>query len=120
MNNPPETWQWFGNAGHLCVASDCLFHLTTKVGDYLISTVGDWRPYYCGVRVEEPEEVGRDRLYETMVFKAGKLCDCGCGLPMISGSELLCIPSNTAGEANRAHLETCRKIANGYNLTENE
>jgi len=50
--------------------------MTTKVGRYLVSTVGDYRPRDS----EKAEELGYQRLYETMVFKASKPCqEEGCG-----------------------------------------
>ena len=39
-----ENWKWFGNAGHLCISQYCRFHLCTKIGKYLISTVGEYLP----------------------------------------------------------------------------
>lgn len=122
MNNPVDTWKWFGHAGHLCVAHECRFHLTTLIGDFLISTVGAWHPIVNGKHADEPDRIGHDRLYETMVFKAGEPCTCGCcgGLPNIRGNELLFKAANTAGEANKNHLEYYLKIANGYCPNENE
>ena len=38
-----------GYAGHLSDAAHCLFHLNTRVGDYRISTVGNWHPDIAGV-----------------------------------------------------------------------
>ncbi len=98
MNN----WKWFGHAGHLVVGDKCRFHLTTKVGRYLVSTVGEYWPERSSreihAKVYDPkwlaenqhlkgdefdhaymkkfgfETIGYDRKYETMVFKAGKAC----------------------------------------------
>lgn len=97
-----KDWQWFGHAGHLCVGQWCRFHLCTKVGGFLVSTVGEYWPER-GVReihaeVHDPkwlndnrhlkgdtfnsaymkrfgfEEIGCGRKYETMVFPAGVPC----------------------------------------------
>src|SRR6266446_3892048 len=90
-----DKWQWFGNVGHLCVGRWCRFHMTTKVGEYLVSTVGEYvhpRHSNGSERAEADwlkdnwpgENIGCDRKYETMVFKARAPCkakDCGCGLP---------------------------------------
>lgn len=63
MIHPPDTWVWCGEAGHFICASDCRFHLCTRVGNHRISTVGDYRP-----RGGERQEIGYKRFYETMVF----------------------------------------------------
>lgn len=96
--------EWFGHAGHFIAARRCNFHLTTRVGDYLVSTVGDWR---LDDGSKEPTEIGYGRLYETMVFRAGKPCDaegCHCGLPEISGRELDIAGYNTGREARDGHM----------------
>lgn len=100
--------RWFGNAGHFICAQWCRFHLTTQVGKYLVSTVGEYWPERSSreihARVYDPgwlmanahrkgdefdfyymqrfgfQEIGCGRKYETMVFKAGKPCAAkGCG-----------------------------------------
>jgi hypothetical protein len=134
---PKAEWRWFGNAGHFICAEWCRFHLCTQVGEYLVSTVGEYVPDE-GVREiiaqsrgivlkgrgDERrtdymrkigfEEIGCDRLYETMVFRAGKPCSsaaCGCGLPAIDGSELDSLSYNTAKAATAGHVELCEKWA---------
>jgi hypothetical protein len=96
----------YGNAGHLCVSHCCEFHLTTKVGKYLVSTVGEYRSPFDE---DKFTEIGCGRLYETMVFKAGKLCECGCGLPTTNGEELDMRGYNTAQAANHGHAKMCHK-----------
>lgn len=107
MEIPVSEWKWFGNAGHLCVAQWCRFHLCTQVGDLLISTVGEYWPERAVREIHAQvhdlkwlsenhrlkgdnfdaaymkrfgyEEVGCDRKYETMVFDAGSPCQAeGC------------------------------------------
>ena len=109
-------WQWFGNAGHLIVGQSCRFHLCTQVGDYLVSTVGEYWPERGSrevhAQVHDPkwliknqdlkgdyfdhaymsrfgyEEVGCGRKYETMVFRAGKPCaDPKCGCGLPTPTE---------------------------------
>lgn len=130
-----EKWEWFGHSGHLIVGHLCRFHLCTKVGSYLVSTVGEYFPdapiremfaKHRGIELEGRgdarqvdymkkigfEEIGADRLYETMTFKAGKPCDapdCGCGLPKIDGHELDTDGYNDAGAATKGHREMCLK-----------
>jgi hypothetical protein len=54
------------------------------------------------------DEVGCDRKYETMVFRAGDPCSaegCGCGLPEIDGVELDFAGYNDAKSATEGHYE---------------
>ncbi len=130
-------WVWFGSAGHFIAAQWCRFHLTTKVGPWLVSTVGEYVPdskvrdifaesrgiVLAGrgdareadwLRKVGFEEIGFGRKYETMVFRAGKPCssaDCGCGLPQITGEELDVRGYNDAASATRGHMEFCVKWA---------
>jgi hypothetical protein len=137
-----KDWKWFGNAAHFICGNNCRFHMATVVGDYLVSTVGQlWSSRgsrEIHAQVHDPawlsenqhlrgdhfdhaymqkfgyEDIGCDRKFETMVFKAGKICiakGCDCGLPTIEGSELDFNGYNTAGEATRGHMELCRKWA---------
>lgn len=141
-----SNWKWFGHAGHFICGHQCRFHLATKVGKYLVSTVGELWPERGSreihAKVHDPqwlaenihlkgdifdhaymsrfgfEEVGCDRKYETMVFLAGKPCkskSCGCGLPVISGSELDFQGYNNAGDATRGHLKLCQKWSKKQN-----
>ena len=103
---PRSDWKWFGNAGYLIVGHMCRFHLCTQVGGYLISTVGQYWPERPSreihASVYDPEwlsrnrhrqgddfdhaymkrfgyeEIGCGRTFETMVFRAGPICKCGC------------------------------------------
>jgi hypothetical protein len=96
-------WKWFGSAGHLIVGQWCRFHLCTQVGDYYVSTVGEYWPERVvreiHAKVHDPnwlvtnghrrgddfdaaymnkfgfESIGIDGdIYETMVFRAGEPC----------------------------------------------
>lgn len=101
--------EWFGHAGHLCVSRWCNFHLTTRVGAYLVSTVGDYRTKDDATR---PTDIGVGRLYETVVFRAGKPCSakgCACGMPEIDGNEIDFEPYNSAKDARDGHLRLVRK-----------
>ncbi len=121
-----DDWEWFGKSGHYICGQWCRFHLCTKVGKYLISTVGEYVHPRHGKGVEQDEaawlaenspgeDIGYNRKYETMVFIAGEMCNnlkCDCGQPKHDGSELDFAGYNMAGEATRGHLEMCRKYAN--------
>ena len=134
---PVEKWRWFGTAAHLIVGHDCRFHLATVIGKYLVSTVGQYLPdlriremfaQHRGVVLEGRgdarradymrkigyETIGADRLFETMVFKAGKPCKakgCACGLPETNGCDLDFAGYNTVGEATAGHIAMCQKWA---------
>lgn len=118
-------WKWFGVAAHFCCGQWCRFHMATQVGEYLISTVGEYvHPRHSnGSEAEEArwlsenwpgEDIGMDRKYETMVFRAGKPCTsagCGCGVPEIGevcdgfGSY------NDRASAQAGHLCLCNEYA---------
>lgn len=138
LKAPPETWQWYGNAGHFICADDCRFHLTTRVGPWMVSTVGEMFPQESvreiyaktrGVtlvgRGDEREadymkkfgyeDIGYNRKYETMVFRADEDCtaaDCNCGMPRpTSFSEVDAHGYNTRREATDGHYALCWKWA---------
>lgn len=124
---PTDKWEWYGHAAHFCCGRWCRFHMATKVGNYLVSTVGEFvHPRHSGgseqteaawlVENWPGEDVGVNRKYETMVFKAGAPCagkGCKCGMPAISGHELDFKGYNTAGEACAGHLALCKRWAKG-------
>lgn len=124
---PEKDWKWFGFPAHFICAQWCRFHMATQIGDYIVSTVGQYiHPRHsmgseraeAKWRQQHPngEEIGVDRFYETMVFKAGPVCasaSCGCGLPEISGHELDFKGYQNAGEATRGHMEICKTVASG-------
>lgn len=129
--------KWFGNAAHFICGDRCQFHLATQVGRYLVSTVGEmWSERSSreiNARHADPawlaeheqlkgdffdaaymkrfgfEEIGYQRKYETMVFKAGKPCTCGCGIPKISGDSLDFAPYNDAKSATAGHMRLVKK-----------
>lgn len=115
MSIPPHSWRWYGNAGHLIVSDQCRFHLCTEIGNYLVSTVGEWYPRYKkDEEIQGGEEIGCGRKYETMVFRWKKRCDfkdCDCGMPLIVPEEIDFMPANSRKEANKNHLDICKKVA---------
>lgn len=135
---PVPAWRWFGSPGHFICARWCRFHLTTQVGPWLVSTVGEYVPVASartilgekpsprderlGGELEEAEwverngfsDIGCDRKYETMVFRAGEPCaaqDCRCGQPTIDGSEVAAAPANDRRTANENHARLCALFA---------
>jgi len=128
-------WIWMPHAGHLIVGRDCRFHLNTCVGGYIVSTVGEYWPdrdirrrsaELRGITVEGRgdewdanylrligyEEIGYERLYETMVFRAVYDPENGCcPWRMESGDDLDFDGYNDAGDAFRGHMAMCAKWA---------
>lgn len=107
---PKQDWQWYGLPGHFCASHRCLFHMTTLVGNYLVSTVGELR--HDMDRPETRRKVAAGRFYETMVFPTEGVCECGCGQPQIKNyCELTCRGYNTTKEAREGHLAVCEEVA---------
>ncbi len=132
-------WEWFGVSAHLIVGEDCRFHLATKVGPWLVSTVGEWLPdsaswhIYAESRGFTLEgkgdarradflnkvgflDIGAGRKYETMVFRLGEgrcvAVDCDCGLPVVADwGELDSDGYDVRGDAQRGHYAMCEKWA---------
>jgi hypothetical protein len=122
MSTPKSKWLWFGTAAHFCCGRWCRFHLATKVGKYLISTMGEFvSPRNSGgsevtegawLKENYPgEDIGYGRKYETFVFRLGKeTCPCGCGLPVLSKwSEIDSLGANDAKTATENHRKLCDK-----------
>ncbi len=129
---PASKWVWMPHTGHLCVGMDCRFHLNTRVGRYVVSTVGEylpdsssWHIYAQGKGVTLSGlgddlradflkkvgyiEVGFKRTYETMVFRAKKVKDSCCPWQMDEPTELDMEGYSQAGEAYAGHLRMCAK-----------
>ena len=130
-----DSWRWYGHVGHLCVGQWCRFHLTTHVGHYLVSTLGEYVPdetvreilancrnlhlegvgdarLYDWLNKAGYEEIGMDRVYESMVFPAGKPCHargCGCGLPEILHPDVDFAGYLTPAAATLGHYALCEK-----------
>lgn len=100
-----------GMPGHFIGSNRCVWHMTTIVGPYLVSTVGDWRPFDGNAK---PEQIGVDRLYETMVFMAGTPCarpECMCGVPSHDDMSIDFAGYNMAGDAQAGHEKMVKKWA---------
>ena len=109
-------WRWYGSPGHFICAYRCRFHLCTQVGPWLVSTVGEMLPVGMSKPTAdmEYEDIGSDRRYETMVFRAGRPCiapDCACGQPEIDGMDVEAAGYNDRAAANAGHMAMCRKYA---------
>ncbi len=97
-------WRWYGSPGHFICGMHCRFHLCTKVGRFLVSTVGEYTPPYMVAGGDNREgdwiaenypglDIGYQRKYETMVFEiTDKKCGdpaCGCGMPLHNGRMMI-------------------------------
>lgn len=93
-----DKWIWMPHPAHYICARDCKFFLATKIGDYIISTIGEYWPdsqiRKIHAEIHDPkwweenkhekgdsfdykyakhfgfDDIGAGRKYETMVFKA--------------------------------------------------
>lgn len=110
MKIKKQDWIWHGHAGHYICSDRCLYHLTTEIGNYMVSTVGDFYLELDGTRKQQ--NVGNDR-YETMVFTISGRCDCGCNFPTQNGQQLQTFHSHTPLEAHNNHLLACNLCAEG-------
>lgn len=119
---------------HLCVADRCQFHLATYVGQYIVSTVGEYWPERAvreiHAQVHDPEwlakhrqcldfdgryrahfgfeEIGGGRTYETMVFKASGSPRACCPF-IVTGAEHDFAGYNDAATAREGHMALCLK-----------
>lgn len=102
-----EGWKWYGFAGHLCVGRRCAFHLCTRVGPYLVSTVGAYYPKDS----DDCETIGagKDDYFETMVFPCHG--DDADGNPNNDLSEIECVRYSESIKAERGHYVLCEKYA---------
>lgn len=106
---PESEWIWLGHPGHFIAAWSCQFRMATRIGEYLVSTVGEYQPYG---REDKGQPIGgaEDDLYETYVFKAGQPMDCQCA-PPDPAIEIDGRRTSTAAAAHACHMEFCRKYA---------
>lgn len=117
--------------GHFICASDCRFHLNTYVGGYIVSTVGELLPdsgswdIYAKTKNIVLEgmgdarradfinrvgyvDIGYDRKYETMVFKAMKSTRICCPWKMTADEQDF-LGYNDADAAFKGHMKLCLK-----------
>lgn len=128
-------WIWMPHPGHFICSRDCRFHLNTKAGHFIVSTVGEYLPdapireILASTRgitlggigdarlrsyMEKIgyEDLGFERKYETMVFPALKSDTECCPFTADYGSgELEMQGYNDAGSAYAGHMDLCRKWA---------
>ncbi len=109
---PESEWKWQGHPGHYCCVADCMFRMATRVGAFLVSTVGDRR----GDGDDGPMTTiggGDADFFETMIFG----CEdddlpCGCA-ELDDGDELDVRRYATAKAARDGHMAACYTVARG-------
>ena len=96
------TVQHYNHPLHFIGAHECLFHMGTSVGKFIVSTVGDYRPRGLGTT---QKEIGYGRTYETYVFNwHGDQEE--CGRPRLTDlSEIDSLSANSDAEAAANHAE---------------
>ena len=116
MSIPADRWVWDGHAGHFIGSRSCQFHLNTRIGGYIVSTVGEYRlpkghpvdgKSIGGEEYAEFESIGLGRLFETYVFRAS-----GEGYGEVDEFvEVDALNANDHDTANRNHMALCQKYA---------
>lgn len=98
--------KWYGYAGHLIVGKQCAYHLCTRVGKYLISTVGHYLPR-SGDKMDTVGAGSAD-FFETHVFPCdGETAD---GNPNVTDwDEIGGERYATSVEAERGHYKWLNK-----------
>lgn len=126
-------WIWLPNAGHLIIGHECRFHLLTCVGDFIVSTLGEWWPDRQlreviadsrGIKIEANEDlwdveymkkigflnIGYERKYESMVFLSEKSPESFLyPVTIADWKEIDFIGYNEAKDAWKGHMELCDK-----------
>jgi hypothetical protein len=107
-----KDWHWDGHAQHFIGGRNCEFHLATRVGDFIISTVGEYRPRGNSLpdgtgEYSEYTTIGLNRLFETFVFRASK----PTGFDVDVYEEIDREDANECDDATVNHLLLCRKYA---------
>lgn len=104
---PESEWKWYGYAGHFIGGKSCAYHLSTRIGGYLVSTVGD---YYSHNGVRTTLGASKDSWFETMVFP--------CAGEEPTGDPIINDWSSIDGEryaesldAENGHYRYCKKYA---------
>lgn len=109
MPVPHSEWKWYGYPCHLIVGSKCVYHLGTRIGPFLVSTVGDYRPDRTNAK--ETIGAGSKDFFETFVFRC--LGEDEDGNPTVqSWGAIDGERYATSLEAERGHYRFCEKYAN--------
>jgi hypothetical protein len=94
--------------GHFIGGNECRFHRNTYINGYIVSTVGEYFPMFMNGQ----QEIGYQRFYETMVFKAKKINPvpvCGCKYSQRNGHNIDFDSYNDRESAQKGHLDIVEK-----------
>lgn len=106
---PISKRKWYGSAGHFVCRERCLFHLHTHVGNWCISTIGEFYERWNPTGPQPPmmhlgSGIGKRMYYETMVYAIHPH-------DVIAGIETEAIRYRTLQEADTGHTKMCKKYA---------
>jgi hypothetical protein len=101
-------WIWMPHAGHFICADRCQFRLNTYVGEFIVSTAGE---FMLNPDNTEFTDIGLNRKYETMVFAAKHISERTCCPYRITGDELDVKGYNTPQDAYAGHMAICKTWA---------
>lgn len=107
---PKKCWVWYGFPGHLIVGDRCRYHMSTRIGKRLVSTVGAFYPDHRGPM----ETVGADPddYYETMVFECAGEDENG-NPRIVDWTELAIRRYADSRDAEVGHRKMCERVARG-------
>lgn len=106
---PKSKWVWYGFSGHSAAGGFCAYHLCTRIGNLLVSTVGAYFPDRESLM--ESLGAGPRDYYETMVFECHG--EDACGNPNRMGSEILVERYERSLTAEHGHRFFCKQAALG-------
>ena len=137
-----DKWIWMPHAGHFILSNKCRFFLNTRVGKYIVSTVGELWPERISreihAEVYDPkwleenkhllgdyfdnsyfkkfgyQKISLDNEYETMVFRARKSKHKCCPWGIIVSEQVDFNDYDTSEDAYKGHLKLCKKWAKKY------
>jgi len=98
-------WIWMPHAAHFICGNACQFKLATYVGKYIVSTVGDYPDSITG----KFTNIGANRMFETMVFKAKKSDNKCCPYEIIVEKHVDMEGYNKQEDAMEGHYKLCEK-----------
>ena len=128
-----DKWIQMPHPGHFICSSQCRFVINTYVNGYIVSTVGEYVPdsavrriirevrgWPLNLKGDEEErdfikltgggdDLGYNRKYETMVFRAKKSNEKCCPYLQADGTELDSLGYNKSSEATKGHFRLCNK-----------
>ena len=103
-----DRWVWMPHAAHFICGHSCQFRLATYVGKYIVSTVGEYRSTSSESKLDF-NDIGCNRKYETMVFKAKKSKHKCCPYVVSNHSEIDSVGYNSCDDAKIGHYKLCEK-----------